>query len=550
MNTPKHLLLVAVATAAAAAANAQQRIGLIVGPAANTGFGASLAAGADLDGDGVRDLVVGLPTFDAGPLPVDSGALRVYSARSGQLLRNTLGVAPGERLGHTVAGLGDVDGDGVPDHAGGNPLWNSNQGRVTLCSGRDGRVLFTWFGENFSEFGTAIAGVGDVNGDGRADLAVGAPHNSNAIPCGVVRCFGFGHGSYLNQVTGANDTLFGTSLAMVGDTNGDGIGDLAIGEPGVAVTGSSSGRVELRNPLRTGPQGRLWRCEQIFHSRDRGGERVAAAGDCNGDGVPDVLVSRSSDVCLVSGANGGLLRLMRSTDAGFGASFAGVGDFDGDGDQDFAIGAPQHNALAGRVTIYDGASGGVVLTLDGAPGEQFGAQVIALGDVDGDGRSDLAIGAPGFRSGTATVGSVQIYAWRDLAIVREFGAGCPGALGVPDLTTSGLPLLGGSCSVRCGNLPSQGLGMWMFGLSDFGFRGNALPHSLIHFGMPACSLYVSIDATTTFLTGTGHTSTVTFASITNVYMGQKLFVQAAMLDPQAQGGFSFSDAVSLQFGTQ
>lgn len=551
MNTVQQLLsFAAVTVAAVAPAAAQQLISRCQGTVAGTGFGTAMAAIDDLDGDGVRDLVVGLPTLSANPLQPGSGAVRVYGSRSGQLLRQTAGTTAAEGLGRVVAGLGDCDGDGVPDYATGNPQWNANQGRVTLCSGQDGRVLFSWTGENLSEFGTAIAAVGDVNGDGRADFAASAPKNSNVRAHGLVRCFGFGHLTALRQIAGTNNSLFGTSLATMGDTNGNGFLELAIGEPQSPVNGSFSGRVHLRDAALSGPQGLIWNTVNAFPQYGRGGAKVAWAGDCNRDGTPDILAAESRGVFVLSGRDGAVLRLVVSDDAGFGSSFAGIGDFNGDGIDDFAVGSPLHNNLAGRVTIHNGANGQVLLTLDGALGEQFGAEVIAIGDVNGDGRSDVAIGVPGFRAGNAAVGCVSIYGWREVATVRSIGSGCPGAAGVPALSTNDMPILGQTVMVRCGNLQSHSLGMWIFGFSDLSHGNLNLPLSLAPFGMPACSLWVSIDASLSFLTGNSNSARFTFPSIGPVFIGKDLFLQTAMLDPQAPGGFSFSNGLGLHFGTE
>lgn len=536
---------IVAATALLAAIPAQHVLSQSAGPQPTAGFGNVLGSIADLDGDGARDLVVGVPGYTPNGIFTGHGAVEVRASGNGAVLRRSIASLPGTQLGLSVAGLGDVDGDGVVDYAAGSPTYNGNDGTVVVYSGFDGSALYQWFGQPYSEFGTAIVAVDDFNHDGRADLGISAPHNSSTRPYGLVRYYAlFGTGRTL-QVTGTNGSEFGASMAVIGDVNGDGRADLAIGEPGTSYQGASSGSVWLVDSSLGGGLGTFWEQRSVFSMQDRGGSRVAAAGDVDGDGCPDVMCS-GHGVYVLSGRTGGVIHHLVSNDAGFGAAFAGIGDYDGDGRDDFAIGAPAYNVLAGRVYVYSGRSGAVIQTLDGGAGERFGTAIVALGDVDGDRRGDFAVGAPGYRVLGVEFGRVTVHGFDTVASIAEYGTAC----GAPDAYFAGRPVVGGSCTVRCGNLQHNSVGAWLFGVSDAQFGAVALPLSLQPFGFTGCSLLVSIDATAWFFTGNLPQTTWSFTNIPPHLVGASLYMQAAVLDAAAPGGMSFSDGVALQFGNR
>ena len=147
------------------------------GPPGQVGreFGLALAGVGDVDGDGVPDLAVGAP---------EQGRVFLFSGATGQRLRTLNNPTPqaGARFGRALAGVGDVDGDGVPDLTVGAPGQDvegrDTQGQVFLFSGATGQQLRTLNNptpQAGARFGRELAGVGDVDGDGVSDLAVGAP---------------------------------------------------------------------------------------------------------------------------------------------------------------------------------------------------------------------------------------------------------------------------------------------------------------------------------------------------------------------------------------
>src|SRR5262249_9819867 len=140
-------------------------------------FGWSIAAYADVNGDGRADFLVGAPTLN-GPSAVP-GHVRVCSGLDGSEIRRVTGATAAERFGAAVAAVGDVNGDGVPAFAVGAPGGTGiSGGAIHVYSGLDGTELteFIRTGSTFRDnLGSSLAALGDVNGDGVPDFAVGAP---------------------------------------------------------------------------------------------------------------------------------------------------------------------------------------------------------------------------------------------------------------------------------------------------------------------------------------------------------------------------------------
>ncbi len=410
---------------------AQSVLSSTSGGAAGDGYGVVRLAG-DIDADGVRDLIVGAP-HEAG----DRGGARVVSGGSGATLLLLAGEAAGDLFGWSVAGVGDANGDGRPDLAVGAP--GNGAGYVRIVSGLDGSTIRTLHGSAAGDrFGHAVAGAGDLDADGQADLAVGAPEaDVNGAGSGSVTFFSGGSGAPISTLHGgaAGDRL-GSSLDIDVDDviKGDNQGDVIVG----ATVGPGAGRVEVRSrtdfSLRYALVG------------DGLGTSVALVGDIDDDGILDLLVgidprdaqgqpTAPGSARLHSGADGTLLHAFTGgvTGSGFGLIVAAAGDIDGDGVLDVAVGEPfadAHGDDAGTLHVYSGASGAVLHTVHGAvAGAHFGSAITFGGDLDADGYHDVAVGSPG--EGAGRVYGLSLRRWENL------GSGLPGVSGIPRLNGQG-----------------------------------------------------------------------------------------------------------------
>lgn len=222
------------------------------GPAASSLFGWSVAGAGDVDGDGVPDFIVGAP--HTGGYPIWSGSAYVYSGATGALLYQKDG-SPGDELGYSVAGAGDLNSDskadfivGAPFASPGGRIW---AGTAYVFSGPTGALIYEFNNPDLhqGEFGWSVAGAGDVDGDGRPDLIVGA-HSMDIDELqdvGSAFIYSGAAGALLGRIDGPGaNKEFGFSVAGCGDVNGDGRADVIIGaawaDPG-GVTDAGSAYV-------------------------------------------------------------------------------------------------------------------------------------------------------------------------------------------------------------------------------------------------------------------------------------------------------------------
>ncbi|MCC6669622.1 MAG: FG-GAP repeat protein [Planctomycetes bacterium] len=207
-----------------------------LGSSPGDGQGAAVLAMSDLDGDGVRELAY---VARRGTFPGTNARIAVRSGRTGALLWER-DVPPTPNPVLALADAGDTDGDGLADLAAGGSTDTAL--RILLLSGRDGSVRqFLTRPVDASGFGSALAGVGDVDRDGRADLLVGIPRaQGGPAPEGLLRIHSGRDARILREWTGAVAAALGTSVAPLGDSNGDLVGEFLAGAPG---HGSSPGAV-------------------------------------------------------------------------------------------------------------------------------------------------------------------------------------------------------------------------------------------------------------------------------------------------------------------
>ena len=396
-------------------------------------FGVSVSYVPDLTGDGVSDVIVGASDETVSGV---SGAGRVYifNGATGALVRSHSGspLVSGGSFGTSVAGLHDVNGDGLGDYVVGADGESGNAGKIYVFSGSNGFLLWSKTSinpESGGKFGRSVAEVADVDNDGRPDVLVGAPGEDGDR--GHVYLFSGGSGLFLRQHNSPNAEIsgsFGESVSGVPDLNNDGRGDYVIGAafegPGASPSGAGRAYVfsgisgflvfTLKSPL--------------DQSIGRFGEAVAGVPDVNGDGKGDILVGAPYEdftvdstfhpdagrAYLFNGSNGLLLTTYQSPAADladfgyFGASVAGTADRNGDGKGDCVVGATGTY----NVYVFKGTGDFAMLnnfpTPDGTGINQFyGYSVAGNGDANADGRGDVLIGGPGsddFPSGPSQAG--------------------------------------------------------------------------------------------------------------------------------------------------
>lgn len=269
----------------------------------------------------------------------------------------------------------------------------------------DSCVLLRVCGDAHADtFGDRMANVGDVNGDGVVDILAGIPGAYFAAP-GTARLYSGSDGAVLFSVNGLGpqDNL-GYAVAGVGDVTGDGVADFAIGAPGVPKKRRPmAGNVLVYS-------GATFTLVRTFKGRplDMVGTSIASTGLVDGDAYPDIVYGVPGDdrrsvldaglAVLVSGRTGKKLRKVKGSAAHLlmGMSVVPLGDLDGDGAGDFATGASPTgvNGTFGRVGVYSGSCGCGLLIYDGPEAHDGTGSSVGAADVTGDGRSELVVGMP------------------------------------------------------------------------------------------------------------------------------------------------------------
>ena len=298
------------------------------------------------------------------------------------------------------------------------------------------------------KLGHVVAGLGDLDGDGYGDFALGAPvADLTGIPTGSSWFFDgpLDADTTLEDAQARFDGTHldewaGWSLSAAGDVDQDGYGDVIVGAWGEPTAGSEAGaayvlRGPLEGPLTGADAWARWRGESVG---DCAGLAVAAAGDVDASGAAHLLIGAanaddagysSGAAYLVAGATSGTVSLstarlrLRGVAEGdqVGAAVAGVGDIDGDGRADVAVSAPGSSlgaSRAGAIFVLTDAIPGsftaeeaaVAILTGGAEGDHAGAALSGFGDFNGDGYGDFLVGAPDQGDGGVGAGAAYVVA--------------------------------------------------------------------------------------------------------------------------------------------
>ncbi|MCK6529109.1 MAG: FG-GAP repeat protein [Candidatus Omnitrophica bacterium] len=332
--------------------------------------GTSVAIAGDVDGDGYDDVLVGAPNefgalgeeqagiayFVSGP--VEGG----YGLDNGRLTAYVRGTTIFDRIGAIVASAGDVDGDGFGDIlVGGRGPFRLFYGPVTgALTPEDADATLQWSDPTLGDGGgTAVAGARDVNGDGLDDVLYSVGENAVALVLGPLS------GPVTTSDGAALFTsdewrpALGTSVALAGDVNGDGVEDVVLGAMGADGVVEDAGAIYVFHGPFSGEHPVTTADATLMGEGGEGaGHALASTGDVNQDGYADFLVgayrygglgAESGEAYLVYGPVSGTVSLpdvgarFQGDAAGDRAGYAvaGVGDLDSDGYPDFIIGAPR-----------------------------------------------------------------------------------------------------------------------------------------------------------------------------------------------------------------
>jgi hypothetical protein len=376
----------------------------------------------------------------------------------------------------SVANLGDHNLDGTTDLIVGAPARSDGGAAYVLFLNSTGAVNSSvqiglisggFYGDIAvgDLFGQSVAAIGDVDGDGIGDIAIGAPgkatgilFNSGAVWIVLLNANGtvkeqikIAHGQNGFPSVLAEEDYFGTSIAVLGDLNGDGINEIAVGAPGDDDGGTNRGAFYV---LFLTTNGQVSSTQKVSYTTggfneylDNGDNfgYVSAVGDLNNDGIIDLAVGAPGDddggtdfgafyLCImnssgtiqsqqkISAAQGGFSGFLNTGDQ-FGICAASMGDIDGDGMPDIIVGAPgddDGNIDAGacwvlllnpnftvkqrhKISRLEGGFGtGIGL------GDRFGSSVCSLGDFNGDGSVDFAAGVPFNDDGGTNRGAIYL----------------------------------------------------------------------------------------------------------------------------------------------
>jgi len=481
-------LCAAIALSVASTARSQTAIATWLGDPAGEGYGVSIRPAGDVDDDGHPDVFVyGANPGGQGPNPY----LRVVSGADASVLHDF--EDPGaSNFARTFAAAGDVDDDGCDDMLIGDPLFDDPNdatvlGKLFVLSGKDASEIFVLVGSDLLEFADDVAGVGDLDGDGHDDFAVGAPFvqpffgghpNDRAFVYSGADASLMYEFKPSDAIIGPQPASLGTDVGAAGDVDADGVPDVFVG-----ASGNCENTTTTFVRVYSGGDGSL--VHQFTGSCGGFGFSFADAGDVDADGHDDVLLG--DDLIIGFGWGPGEVRVHSGADASplydypgtdelrLGITLAGIGDVDHDGHDDFAAGAPNFSEGAGFVRAWSGRDGAELFTLsDDVVDAGYGSAVAAVGDLDLDGYDDFAAGIALDDAAAPDAGKVVVFSgyfpWSDV------GQGLAGSQGVPTLAVSGRQVAGFPILNDVAAGPAGGTAWLVMGLGLLGapFKGGVM----------------------------------------------------------------------------
>jgi hypothetical protein len=410
--------------------------GLIVAPVAvlesnqaGSWMGRCMNTAGDVNGDGYADLLVGVTRYSNGQSLEGAGWL-YFGSPTGIPTTPSLTFElnnAGANLGETVCTAGDVNGDGYSDFIMGARIYGLGGAAAIYLGGPYSTNLTPttsrFGGASGALLGSSVGNAGDVNGDGYADAIVGAPGASNGQAGEGIAYVHYGGAAGLSMppsVTLEANTAgaaYGSSVGSAGDVNGDGYADVVVGAP---LNGTGRAYLYLGSPggLATTPANTLTGGSQF-------GASVATAGDVDHDGYADVIIGSpgSGEAYVFRGSAAGLITaphivLSEPPASGlFGCSVSTAGDVDGDGYSDVIVGArlaSNGEASEGLAYVYLGSPTGIIVPYQrrlevNLANADFGVSVSGAGDVNGDGFFDVVVGADLWESGQTDEGAAFIF---------------------------------------------------------------------------------------------------------------------------------------------
>ncbi|HMS64667.1 MAG TPA: FG-GAP-like repeat-containing protein [Ignavibacteria bacterium] len=418
----------------------------ITGEPGGSSFGASVSSAGDINGDGYADVISGAYAYNT-----FTGKVYVYFG--GSSMNNVVdaaltGEGTGNSFGRSVSSAGDINADGYDDILIGANGFNANTGRVNLYDYfMKGNLTeeFTMTGESTGNSYGTVSSAGDVNGDGFDDMIVGASNYSS----NTGRAYIYFGGVFMDNAAdviltgGAVNNYFGGSVSSAGDVNGDGYDDVIAG---ASAYSTNTGRAYIyfggssmdNTPDVTMTGGAV---NNYF------GCSVSSAGDANGDGYSDVIVgangynTNTGRAYIFYGGSSmnntaDITMTGETINNSFGSSVSFAGDMNGDGYSDVIVGAFRYTSNTGRAYVFFGSSSvnnQPDLTFTGENvGDYFGVSVSSADDVNGDGYSDIIVGAPVYNSSAGKVyiyyGGIMINNFADVIMVGEASTSLGGSV--------------------------------------------------------------------------------------------------------------------------